>query len=130
MTSDGIPNEQALVDEAEQGYDPDKLVPRRVTFIGQPSAGKSELAGCCGEPLHDGIEIPHIDGEIEIPLFDFVGMLHTGRSDLARRAKDIVRGNDGTVTFDREEALKHIVAEDDELLRRLASNDGPVDGSL
>lgn len=61
---------------------------RRVTFIGQPSAGKSELAECCGERC-DGTE-EDLVFEGELP--GFVGMLHTGRSDLARRAKDIARG--------------------------------------
>lgn len=58
---------------------------RRVTFIGQPSAGKSELAGCCGDGTEEDLVF-----EGELP--GFVGMLHTGRSDLARRAKDITRG--------------------------------------
>lgn len=95
MTSDGIEgarpigtwfDEVALSEEAERGYDVDKLVPRRVTFIGQPGAGKSELAGCCGERCDGTIE----EEVLELP--GFVGMIHGGKADLARRAKDIVRG--------------------------------------
>lgn len=96
---------------------------RRVAFIGHPATGKSELAGCCGE--RDGI--PPDEEIFELP--GFVGMIHGGKADLARRAKDIARGTTAFSPGERDEALKRIVAEDDELLRRLASNDGPIDGS-
>lgn len=41
---------------------------RRVTFIGQPSAGKSELAGRCGE-RYDGTMEVFTAGEIPLPEF-------------------------------------------------------------
>lgn len=62
-------------------------VERRVAFIGQPGAGKSARAGCCGERV--------CDGTLEEDIFEmpgFVGMIHSGKTDLARRAKGIARG--------------------------------------
>jgi hypothetical protein len=147
VTSDGTEDDYANLAE---GASPnwtimDELAERRVTFIGQPGAGKSELAGCCGERC-DGTEEDLVT-EGELP--GFVGMLHAGRSDLARRAKAIVRGEDREAAveealrrleegptmpsfspFERDEALKRIVAEDADLLRRLAPNDGPVGRSF
>ena len=78
---------------------------RRVTFLGQPGAGKSELAGSCGERC-DGTE-PPFEGEIpatarccgtNICGTGIVGMFSLG-GELSRRAKDITRGrpsSDGT----------------------------------
>lgn len=127
--------EDDLIVEAERGYDINKLVPRRVAFIGHPDAGKSELAGQCGEP-NDGTE-PPFEGEIpatarccgtNICGTGIVGMFSLG-GDLSRRAKDIARGTTAFSPGERDEALKRIAEEDAELLRRLTSNDGPVDGS-
>lgn len=53
---------------------------------------------CCGTPRSDGTE----EDLLSIELPSFVGMFRGGKADLARRAKDIVRGttassNDGTI---------------------------------
>lgn len=76
MTSDGTDDEKAWVDE---------------------TAEWCALDGCCGTPPSDGTE----DDLLSIELPGFVGMFRGGKADLARRAKDIVRGttasSDGTV---------------------------------